>query len=686
VKGEPQHVGSSLAQADPPERREEVEMSIIALVSVRLAPFLFAVFLPLAPSVLAQQSESAQEWSTYGGDLANARYSPLDQINAGNFSRLRVAWRFKTENLGAQPEFNFQSTPLMVDGVVYTTAGSRRAVVALDAVSGELLWMHRIDEGARGDEAPRQLSGRGLAYWDDPSGPRIFYVTPGYRLIALDARTGARVPSFGERGIVDLMRGLDQEVDSLSGEIGLHAAPIVSRGVIVIGAAHVEGSAPRSRSNTKGFVRGFDARTGERRWIFHTIPLAGELGNETWLNESWRYTGNTGMWTQPSIDEELGLAYLPLEIPTGDYYGGHRPGDNLFSSSLVAVELETGRRVWHQQLTHHDIWDFDLPAAPVLANITVNGRSVRAVAQPTKQGFVFVFDRATGDPVWPIEERPVPQGDVPGEWYSPTQPFPTKPPAFERQGISIDDLIDFTPELRAEATRVASQYRLGPLFAPPSVSVSGGPYGTLHVPNATGGTNWPGASLDPETGVLYIYSKTQVSAWGLIRDPERSDMDWIQGRAPAPPGTQAPPPGLTVQGLPIIKPPWGRITAIDLNRGEILWQIAHGDTPDNVKNHPALKGLNIPRTGRVGRIGTLSTRSLVIAGEGGFATLPSGERGAMLRAYDKMTGYEVGAVEMPAPQTGSPMTYMLRGVQYIVVAVAGGGFPGELIAYRLPDD
>jgi quinoprotein glucose dehydrogenase len=647
---------------------------------------LLGIFLSLAPLLSAQQQGGAdQEWRTYGGDLANTRYSPLEQIQAGNFSKLEIAWRFKTENLGPEPEFNFQSTPLMVGGVIYTTAGSRRAVVALDAISGELLWMHRMDEGERGEEAPRRLSGRGLAYWDDPSGPRIFYVTPGYRLVALDARSGARITSFGEQGIVDLKLGLDQEVDLLSGEIGLHAAPVVSRGIIVVGAAHVEGSAPRSRTNVKGFVRGFDARTGQRKWIFHTIPLAGEFGNETWLNDSWRYTGNTGVWSQPSIDEQLGLVYLPVEMPTGDYYGGHRPGDNLFGSSLVAVELETGRRVWHQQLVHHDIWDFDLPSAPVLANITVDGRAIRAVAQPTKQGFLFVFDRATGEPVWPIEERPTPKGDVPGEWYSPTQPFPTKPPAFDRQGIGIDDLIDFTPELRAEAIRVTSFYRIGPLYTPPSVSVSGGPYGTLHVPSATGGANWPGSSFDPETGIFYIYSKTQVSTFGLTNNPQRSDMDWIQGRAPPPQGSPAP-PGVTVQGLPLIKPPWARITAIDLNRGEILWQIAHGDTPDNVKNHPALRGLEIARTGRVGRIGTLTTKSLVIAGEAGFATLPSGERGAMLRAYDKRTGAEVGAVEMPAPQTGSPMTYMLDGVQFLVVSIAGANFPAELIAYRLPED
>jgi quinoprotein glucose dehydrogenase len=627
-----------------------------------------------------------REWTTYGGDLANTRYSPLEQINAGNFDRLQIAWRFKTENLGPDPEFNFQSTPLMVDGVVYTTAGTRRAAVAIDAASGELLWMHRIDEGERAEEAPRRLSGRGLAYWTDPTGgARIFYVTPGYQLIALDAKTGARITSFGTNGIVDLKLGLDQDnLDLVTADIGLHTAPIVARGVIVIGAAHTEGSGPPTPSNVKGYVRGFDARTGARKWIFHTIPQAGEFANDTWLNDSWRFTGNTGVWTQISIDEELGLVYLPVEMPTGDYYGGHRPGNNLFGSSLVAVELETGRRRWHQQTVHHDIWDSDLPSAPVLVNINVDGRAVRAVALPTKQNLLFVYDRATGEPVWPIEERPVPKGDVPGEWYSPTQPFPTKPAAFGPNGLRIEDLIDFTPELRAEAERIVSLYRIGPLYTPPSVSVSGGPYGTLYIPNSTGGPNWPGGSFDPETGIFYIYTKTQVSAFGLVNNPNRSTMDWVMGRAPAPAGQQAPPAGLTVQGLPLIKPPWAHIAAIDLNRGEVLWKIPHGDTPENVKNNPALQGIEIPRTGRIGRIGTLSTKSLLIAGEAGFTTLPSGERGALLRAYDKMTGADAGAVEMPAPQTGSPMTYMLDGIQYVVVAVAGGGFPGELIAYRLP--
>jgi quinoprotein glucose dehydrogenase len=391
------------------------------------------------------------------------------------------------------------------------------------------------------------------------------------------------------------------------------------------------------------------------------------------------------------------MVYLPVEMPTGDYYGGHRPGNNLFGSSIVALDLKTGQRKWHYQLVHHDIWDWDIPCAPILANITVNGRAIRALAQPTKQGFIYVFDRLNGQPVWPIEERPVPRGDVPGEWYSATQPFPTRPPAFDRQGVSLDDLIDFTPELRAEAVKLAALYKIGPIFTPPVVSKWEGPRAMLMLPSSTGGANWQGGSYDPDTGILYIFSNTNVSAIGLINESARSDMDFIQGTARNP---NAPPPeagarggggggegggGVSVQGLPLIKPPYGRISAIDLNKGEMVWQIAHGETPDNIRNHSALKGLTIPRTGRPGRIGTLVTKTLVIAGEGSFFTTPSGQRGAMLRAYDKATGNELGAVYMPAPQTGSPMTYMVDGRQYIVVAISGGTYTGELLAFRLPN-
>ena len=640
-----------------------------------------SVYLCAAVAAMAQTGAVDGEWRSYAGDLASTRYVPFDQIDASNFNELEVAWRVGTANFGPGPEFNFQSTPLMADGRVYTTAGSRRAVVAVDAGTGELLWMHRLDEGERGAAAPRRLSGHGLAYRDDGGAGQIFYVTLGYQLVALNAANGRRVSTFGTDGVVDLKQGFDQEIDLVTGEVGLHSTPIVAGDTVIVGAAHLPGSAPVSRENVKGYVRGFDANTGERRWIFHTIPGGDEFGNDTWLNESWRYTGNTGVWGQMSVDEELGIAYLPTEMPTGDYYGGHRHGDNLFSDSLVAVDLETGARMWHFQFIHHDVWDWDLPCAPILADITVDGREIKAVVQPTKQGWLYVFDRVTGEPVWPIEERPVAPSDVPGEQLSPTQPFPTKPPPYDRQGVTVDDLIDFTPELRAEAEKIIANYRIEPIFTPPSLADSNGPFGTLMLPSTGGGSNCPGGSLDPETGVIYQYSTTQVVSLGLVNDPERSDMDFIRGwpRDVAPALT-----ALNVQGLPLIKPPWGRITAIDLNKGEILWQVPHGATPDHVADHPALAGMSIPRTGRPGRVGTLVTKTLVIAGEAGFFTTLAGQRGAMLRAYDKTTGAEVGEVFMQAPQTGTPMTYLLDGVQYIVVAISGGGHPGELVAFRLP--
>ncbi|HXD73333.1 MAG TPA: pyrroloquinoline quinone-dependent dehydrogenase [Vicinamibacterales bacterium] len=652
----------------------------------------------MASSAFAQTGAKGGDWTTYGGDLGNTRYAPLDQVNKDNFNKLEVAWRFKTDALGGRPEYNYESTPLEVNGVVYVTAGSRRAVVALDAATGELLWMHKEFEGPRGESAPRKLSGRGLAYWSDGRGDnRIIYVTPGYQMLALDAKTGHPITTFGRNGIVDLKLDDDQSMDLVKGEIGLHATPLVAKNVVIIGAAHLPGSSPKSRQNEKGYVRGFDARTGKRLWIFHTIPQLGEFGVDTWEKESWVYTGNAGVWAQMSADLDLNLLYLPVELPTGDYYGGHRPGAGLFGESIVAVDIDTGKRKWHYQLVHHGIWDMDIPCAPILADIVVNGRTIKALAQPTKQGWVYVFDRATGQPVWPIEERPVPKGDVPGEWYSPTQPFPTKPPAFDRQGVSIDDLIDFTPELRKEAVEFVSKYKIGPIFTPPVVSRWDGPRATLILPAATGGANWEGGSFDPDTKIMYVFSNTQASALGLVPPDEKrkSDMNFITGQAPDPSKpVQATGPavgaggessnGLFVQGLPIIKPPYGRITAIDLNKGEIVWQIAHGETPDSVRNHPALKGLTIPRTGRDGRIGTLVTKTLVIAGEGGFFTLPDGRRGAMLRAYDKATGTDAGAIYMPAPQTGSPMTYMLGGKQYVVLAIGGGNYSAELVAYRLP--
>lgn len=632
------------------------------------------------------------EWRTYGGDLGNTHYSPLDQISAANFNQLQVAWRFKTENLGPTPEYNLEGTPLMVNGVMYSTAGTRRAVVALNAATGELLWVHAEQEGKRGDLAPRKLSGRGLAYWTNGQEDRILYVTPGYRLIALNAKNGNAIPSFGENGAVDLKMNDDQQIDPESSEIGLHSAPVVAGDIVIVGAAHKPGGVPTSKTNVKGFVRAFDVKTGKRLWIFHTIPKPGEFGYDTWLNDSSDYTGNAGSWGQISVDEQLGMAFIPVELPTGDYYGGHRPGNGLFGETVVAVDLKTGQRKWHYQLVHHGIWDMDIPDAPMLVDITQNGQTVKAVAQPTKQAFLYVFNRVTGQPIFGMEERPVEKGDVPGEWYSPTQPFPVKPPAYDRQGFTMDDLIDFTPELHAEAVKMVSKYKLGPIFTPPVVSKPDGPYATLALATAGGGTNWAGGAFDPETHIAYVPSQRSLTALGLL-PPEnnRSDMRYISGNA-APRtggrggrgGGEGAGPGLTVQGLPLVKPPYARISAIDLNKGDILWQIAHGETPDNIRNNPALKGVTIPRTGRPGVFSVLVTKTLVIAGERGTFTTPNGQVGAMLRAYDKATGKEMGAVYMPAGQTGTPMTYTLNGKQYIVVAIGGPGFPAELIAYKLP--
>jgi quinoprotein glucose dehydrogenase len=688
----------------------------------RLVPLALLLALPLALPVRGQRADTKGEWRNYGNDVANTRYSPLDQVNAKNFNDLEVAWRFKTDNLGPRLEYNLQSTPLMVNGVLYSTGGTRRSVVALDAATGELKWVYSYDGGRRAQIAPRTLSGRGLAYWSDGKEERIVFVTPGYLMHALDAKTGQPVKGFGKDGIVDLRLEMDQKMDLETADVGLHATPLIANDVVVIGAAHTAGTAPKSMRNEKGFVRGYDIRTGKRLWIFHTIPSPGEFGNDTWLDDSWSYTGNTGVWGQISADEQLQMVYLPVEAPTNDLYGGHRRGANLFGSTLVALNIKTGKRIWHYQLIHHDIWDWDIPCAPIMADLIVDGKQIKAVAQPTKQGFLYVFDRTNGKPVWPIEERPVPQGDTPGEWYSPTQPFPTKPPAYENQGVTVDSLIDFTPELRAEAVKLVSNYKLGPIFTPPSVSKWEGPRATLGLPTLTGGGNWQGGALDPETNMFYIFTNNQIGLYGLIPgDPARTDMRYISGQARDP---SAPPPaargaapgsagagegqgrgaagrggaemgaaaaggeggggGLTVRGLPLAKPPYGRLSAINLNKGEMVWQIAHGETPDNIRNNEALKGLTIPRTGRQGRIGTLVTKSLVIAGEGGFFTTPAKQRGAMLRAYNKATGEEVGAVFMPAPQTGSPMTYMLNGQQYIVVAISGAGYSAELLAFRLP--
>ena len=632
-------------------------------------------------------SPSDTDWPVYGGNLAYWRYQPLDQINGANFDKLQVAWQFKTDNLGGRPEFNLQCTPLVIKGRLFATAGSNRDVICLDAATGELLWMRRTpDEGPRAQNAPRRLSGRGVGYWSEGDEERILYVTIGYQLVSLDAKTGIPDPNFGAAGVVDLKRDDDQDLDLDTADIGLHAAPTIARGVAIIGAAHTAGNTPKVKSNAKGYVRGFDVKTGKRLWIFHNIPRKGEFGYDTWLRPgSAEEAGNAGDWAQISADEELGLAYLGVEMPTGDQMGFYRPGNNLFAESIVAVDIQTGKRKWHFQMVHHGLWDYDVCCAAILCDIPHDGKIVKALAQPTKQSFLYVLNRETGEPIWPIHEKKVIPGDVPGEWYSPTQPFPTKPPAFDRQGTSIDDLIDWTPELRQKAIEVASHYKLGPLYTAPIMEKKDGPYGIINLPGYIGGINWPGASYDPETHTVYTYSQTNpLSIGGIIANPDHrlGAFDYVHANLPPQNGMRI--GDLTVEGLPLIKPPYGRITATNLETGTQSWQVAHGETPDYIRNHPALKGLKIPRTGMIGKVGPLTTGSLVICGDPQTYTDETGRRGARLRAYDKATGEEKGAVFLPAEQSGSPMTYMLNGKQYIVLAIGGRSFTSEFIAFRLP--
>ena len=688
-----------------------------------------AIAVCLATMMLGQSRSSSQwhpkdtEWAWYTADTAGTKYRPLDQINASNFNKLEIAWRFKTDNLGSRPEYKLEGTPLMVNGSLYTTGGTRRSVISLDAKTGELNWVYNLHEGNRAVVAARQLSGRGVAYWSDGRGDdRVLYVTTGYRLVALNAKDGHAISSFGENGVVDLKKGMvtgtGQQIDLETGEAGLHSTPFIVNDVAIVGSSFKEGMTVETHNNTKGLVRAYDVRTGKLLWTFNTIPRPGELGNDTWENGSWATNGNTGVWTQITADPELGLVYLPVESPTSDYFGGTRPGDNLFGESLVCVDLKTGKRKWHFQFVHHPVWDFDISSAPILLDINVNGKAIKAVTVPTKQVWLYTFDRVTGQPVWPIEERPVQQTDVPGEKTAKTQPFVTKPPAYARNEIKIpEDLIDFTPEMRAQARDVVARYRVAGVFNPPLVGDPNKFLGALNIGHSGGGTNWPGGGADPETNIVYVQANnSQVQSMTLRTPPAGfSDLAYVSGRNDQPfriaeaagAGTAAdapqrkPEPGappaaafggnfgpnpLQVQGLPLVKPPYGVISAVNMNKGDILWQVPYGETPDNVRNHPALKGLNIGNTGQGGSVGLVVTKTLVILGDSQVTNPGTHPRGAMLRAYDKKTGKEVGAVWMPAPQSGSPMTYMWQGKQYIVVAVSGGNYSGEYLAYALPDN
>ncbi len=623
-----------------------------------------------ATQVAAQvraQPGAGDEWQFYGGDAGSTRYSSLAQIDQSNVADLQVAWRWKTDSVGPPAELDSRVTPIMTDGVLYATAGSRRAVVAIDAATGETLWSYSVAEGTRGDSPPWASSGRGLAYWTGGDDARVLLVTPGFHLIALDARTGQPVPAFGADGIIDLKEGLDPEDDRL----GSSAPPLVVNDVVVIGAALSAGGALPTAEMPQGHISGYDARTGERLWIFYTVPRPGELGHDTWEQSSWR-TGQAGVSTPMSADEELGYVYAAVGAATGGSNGGHRPGDNLFSQSLVCLDARTGERVWHFQLVHHGIWDYDPVAPPIVFDTELHndGRPNEVVVLVTKQASVYLLDRITGEPVWPIVERPVPQTDLPGEQTSPTQPFPTWIPPFDRQGITLDDLIDFTPELRAEAVNVVSQYRLGPLFTPPSAAdAPDGTTGTLQLPGSLGGANWMGGSVDPDFAILYVGSATVPGLMAEVHDGARSDRQ----DAGVGDGVTGP------FGLPLVKPPWGRVTAIDLNTGQHVWMAPTGDTPDEVRDHPALRGVDVPQTGAPVPAATLVTRRLLFVTGGSWL---AGD--PVLRAHDKNTGALIAEIELPGRPTAAPMTYQAGDTQYIAVMVGWPDQPAELVALRLP--
>ncbi len=689
-------------------------------VVLRTAPaaLLVAVMAVLMPRVSGQStgqpSTKNGEWPMYTADLAGSKYSPLDQINATNFSKLEVAWRFKTDNLGPRPETKLEGTPIMVKGMLYATAGTRRAVVALDPRTGEQKWMYSMDEGERATRwAPRQLSGRGLSYWTDGKGDeRILYVTTGYRLVSLNAKNGQPISSFGDKGVVDLKVGIminGKQADLEKSEIGLHSTPTVVGDLVIVGSSHFEGLGYTYSTNVKGNVRAFDVRTGKKVWQFDTMPGPGEKYHETWENGSWHWTGNTGVWTQITADPVAGLVYLPVESPTVDEYGGNRLGDNLFAESLVAVDLKTGKYKWHFQFVHHPIWDHDMSSAPLLIDTVVEGTPRKLVAVPSKQGWLYTFDRITGKPIWPIEEKPVPQSTMKGERTSPTQPFPSKPPAYSRTHVAESDLIDFTPELRKQALANLKHFRWEQTpYVPPTGPESPDKLGSINIANWSGGVNWPGSGFDPETGIFYTQAGNSAVTVGHYDQHEfdkvnpenfknkprlprwEADPDYGLPRRPGAPPEAFPGSegrrklGEGLNGLPIVKPPYGVMAAIDLKNGSLMFQVPHGDTPDAVRDHPLLKGMNIGKTGQSGSVGVLITKTLVIAGDPAFTAPPGRARGAMLRAYDKQTGAQVGEVLLPAPIVGMPMTYSMNGRQYIVVGVSGGNYRGEYISLALP--
>jgi quinoprotein glucose dehydrogenase len=663
-------------------------------------------FMAVVPAGIQSQDRTPKgEWRYFGGDKAYTRYSALDQIDRSNVDKVRIAWRRSavSDTLvkafpDLRPNAYLRATPIFVDGVLYTQ-NTHGLVMALDGETGAPIWEQQLFEPTQ--EEANGTSTRGVDYWESSSNDKRIFAIRGEYLYALNAKTGKLHPDFGDRGRVSLRFQTGQP---LAGRFGDSTGPLVVRNVVIVtGNTSGAGDGGNKKEAAPEDVRGFDAKTGKLLWTFHVVPQPGEFGNDTWGNESWKSAGDLGAWNQMTGDEELGYVYVPLSAPTAAWYGGWRPGDNLYSNTLVALDAKTGKRIWHYQLIHHDLWEWDNVGPAMLGELNVDGRRIKAVMQANKNAFLYVLDRTNGKPVWPIEERPVPQSTVPGEHASPTQPFPTKPPAFDRQGLSDDDLIDYTPELKQRARDIVKDYVFGSLYTPPSVPSDqpGGKKGTLVQPGAWGSVNWNTGAFDPDTGMYYAISQTMGPANRSVRkqdDPEAT-MEYADfgpapgARPPAQAGGRArggsgPPSGvnaISIDGLPIIKGPYGRITALNLNTGTHVWTAANGDGP---RHHPLLKHLNLPPLGIPNRPAPLLTKTLLFIGEGSNAVNGTADVdwawGKKFRAYDKATGKVIWETELPSGTTAGPMTYMLKGKQYIVVSVGARDHSPEFVALALP--
>lgn len=627
----------------------------------------------LSLAVLYAQAADTKRgnWPVYGGDSGGMKYSPLEQVNRSNVEQLQEVWQWRTgegpiPGKGTIPG-KFEATPLMIDDVLYVSTPYNR-VVALDANSGKEIWSydpHSYDGGQPPGNHP--FDHRGVAAWTDGKQRRIFIHTH-WRLIGLDAQTGEPIPEFGNHGVVDLTEALGWKGNK--SHYGNSSPPVVVKNLVIVGNAVFDRFIYRDAP--PGDVLAFDTKNGKLVWRFRTIPRRGEFGYKTWEGEFWQLGGHVNVWPPFVADEERGLLYLPVTTPSNDFYGGNRKGNNLFGDSLVCLDATTGNRVWHFQTVHHGLWDYDGIMAPSLATIHVNGKKIDAVAAPSKQGFLYVFDRVTGKPVWPIEERPVPQSDVPGERTSPTQPFPTKPPPFSKQGFTLDDVVDFTPEIKAMASERLKPFRYGPIFTPPSIQ------GTIQMPGAEGGSSWGGAAIDPESEILYIRASNQPSVSQVIKRNESEIAQWMNySEAPTGGETYTTNSGLSVTvagGIPINKPPYGVVTAIDLGKGEQVWQKPLGDMPA-LRSHPLLKALNLPELGSYGHSGLMVT--------GGGLVFVSGGN-PYLYALDKKDGILLWKGDLRERSEATPMTYRTQSGRQFVVVATGFGKNASLVAFALP--